>query len=64
GIANPLATIMSSALLLRHSLVLENEALRLEAAVLAVIEAGFLTPDLGGDLSTQAMGDRVLEAIA
>jgi 3-isopropylmalate dehydrogenase len=40
GIANPLATILSAALLLRHGLEMEDEAGAIEAAVEAALEAG------------------------
>lgn len=46
GIANPYGTILSVALLLRHSLGLESEARAVERAVSAAIDAGLLTPDL------------------
>ncbi len=46
GIANPIGAILSTALLLRHSLGLEAEALAVEAAVSAVIVAGLRTPDI------------------
>jgi 3-isopropylmalate dehydrogenase len=46
GKANPLATILSVALLLRHSLGLEEPARAVEAAVSAVIEAGIVTGDI------------------
>ena len=60
GKANPCAAILSAAMMLRHSLDLEPAALRIEAAVAAAIAGGARTPDLGGTLSTQAMGDAVL----
>ena len=60
GIANPVGTILSAAMLLRHSLGLEAEAGWIEQAVDAVIEAGARTGDLGGALSTRAMADLVL----
>ncbi len=60
GVANPLATIMSAAMLLRHSLELETEARAVEDAVNNVVTDGARTPDLGGELSTAAMGDAVL----
>jgi 3-isopropylmalate dehydrogenase len=59
GIANPLGTILSVAMLLRHSLDMEEEAQAVESAVSAAIEAGDRTMDLGGKLSTQAMGDSI-----
>jgi 3-isopropylmalate dehydrogenase len=63
GIANPLGTILSAALLLRHSLHLEDEARWIEQAVDEAIEAGARTVDLGGSLSTRAMADEVLRRI-
>jgi 3-isopropylmalate dehydrogenase len=63
GIANPLGTILSAAMLLRHSLRLEPEAGWIEAAVDAAIEAGARTADLGGKLSTRDMADEVLQRI-
>jgi 3-isopropylmalate dehydrogenase len=64
GIANPCGTILSAALLLRHSLGLEREALQIEAAVNAALEAGARTADLTTDsaavLSTRGMGDAVI----
>ncbi|MSP11956.1 MAG: 3-isopropylmalate dehydrogenase [Chloroflexi bacterium] len=63
GIANPLATILSSALLLRYSLGLEPEAARVEAAVEKVLQAGYRTKDIvgpgGAITSTSDMGDLV-----
>jgi len=53
-IANPVAMIASTALLLRHSLMLEEEALAVEAAIGAVISAGGRTAD------TAANGEKVL----
>lgn len=46
GIANPYATILSAAMLLRHSLGLEQEAAAVEAAVSAALDAGVFTADL------------------
>jgi 3-isopropylmalate dehydrogenase len=53
GIANPIGTIMSLAMLLRLSLGLAVEAEAVESAVRAVISAGYRTPDLGGTLDTR-----------
>lgn len=64
GKANPCAAILSAALLLRHSLADDASALRIEAAVSAAIAGGARTHDLGGTLSTAAMGDAVLAALA
>lgn len=63
GKANPLATILSAAMMLRHSLDLPAEADRIEAAVAAALAAGHRTADLGGTTSTRAMGDAVLAAL-
>jgi 3-isopropylmalate dehydrogenase len=63
GIANPLATIASVAMLLRHSLELDAEAAHLEAAIDQVISAGPRTADLAGSASTSEVGAAVLAAI-
>jgi 3-isopropylmalate dehydrogenase len=60
GIANPVGTILSSAMLLRHSLNLETEAAALEKAVDETIIAGARTVDLGGKLSTKQMADEII----
>src|SRR6201984_3455018 len=60
GLANPLGTILSAALLLRHSLGLDAEASAVEAAVDAVIEGGVLTRDLGGTANTKDVTAAVL----
>jgi 3-isopropylmalate dehydrogenase len=48
GIANPLATMLSAALMLRHGLGRPDEAVRIEEAVDRVLEEGLRTPDLAG----------------
>jgi len=62
-VVNPLATILSGAMLLRYSLQLEEEADVVEAAVEEVLEAGYRTKDImeeGGQLvGTSGMGDAV-----
>ena len=60
GKANPCATILSAAMMLRHSLGLPDAADRIEAAVGRALAGGARTADLGGRLSTVAMGDAVL----
>lgn len=64
GIANPIGTILSAALLLRHSLGLEAEAQAIERAVIEAVTAGARTADIavGAErkLSTREMGDAVL----
>ncbi len=67
GIANPLATILAAALLLRHSLKLEAEAVAIESAVDRVLKAGHRTKDIaagGKFVSTIEMGDLVLGELA
>jgi 3-isopropylmalate dehydrogenase len=67
GIANPIGTILSAAMLLRHSLDLETEALTIENAVAATIAAGFRTADIAppgsaGDIvPTSRMGTAIRE---
>ncbi len=67
GICNPLGTILSAAMLLRHSLGLEAEAAQVERAVEAALASGARTKDLapGAEkpLSTSAMGDAVVAAL-
>ena len=67
GIANPYATILSAALLLRHSLGLEAEAQCVELAVSNALDAGHLTADLAGEgqraIGTRAATDAVLEQL-
>ena len=63
GIANPAGTILSAALLLRHSLGLEAEARAVERAVSEAIGAGIRTSDLGGTATTRHMTDAILEAL-
>lgn len=67
NLANPLATILSGALMLRYSFGLEEEAVRIEKAVEKVLEQGYRTKDLAqpGDkvLGTVEMGDAVLAAL-
>jgi len=63
GIANPLGTIASVAMLLRYSLRMNDEALAVDAAVDAVLASGARTRDLGGELSTSAMGEAVVAQI-
>ncbi len=63
GNANPIGTILSAAMLLRHSLGLEAEAAAVEAAVAHAITAGCRTRDIGGQLSTRQMGEAIRAAI-
>lgn len=67
GLANPLATILSAAMMLRYSLGMEDAAQRVEAAVQAVLAQGLRTADLAqpgeASVGTEAMGDAVLAAL-
>jgi 3-isopropylmalate dehydrogenase len=63
GKANPLATILSAAMMLRYSLGLPAEADRIEAAVAAALAAGARSADLGGTMTTGQMGEAVLRAL-
>ena len=63
GIANPLGAILSTAMLLRHSLGLPAEAAAVEAAAHSVLAAGCRTADLGGSMSTVEMTDEVLKSL-
>lgn len=67
GVANPLATILAAAMLLRHSLKLEQEAAAIEQAVGRVLDSGARTRDIAPkgseSLGTTAMGDRVVAAL-
>lgn len=63
GKANPLATILSAAMMLRFSLGLAEQADRIEAAVAKALASGARSPDLGGMASTRAMGDAVLAGL-
>jgi 3-isopropylmalate dehydrogenase len=61
GIANPIGTILSAALMLRYSLELEEEALCIEKAVDEAITDGARTTDLGGKLTTRQMTDEIIK---
>ena len=67
GIANPIGTILSTALLLRHSLKLEREAQAVESAVEQVLAEGYRTGDIaqpGGEtVSTTVMGDLIARRV-
>ena len=65
GIANPYGTILSAAMLLRHSLDLEEEARAVEDAVARAIDSGALTSDLTAtaSVSTEQAGDAVLSEL-
>lgn len=60
GKANPMAMILSLAMLLRHSLGRENDAVRVECAVAKTLADGVLGVDLGGNAATREIGNAVL----
>ena len=63
GIANPIATILSAAMMLRYSFDLDKEADAVESAVEAVLKAGYRTIDIMSEgkiqIGTKEMGDRI-----
>ncbi|PZT86993.1 MAG: 3-isopropylmalate dehydrogenase [Citromicrobium sp.] len=63
GQANPIAAILSVAMMLRHSFGREDDADRVEKAVAGVLGAGIRGRDLGGDASTREIGDAVVERL-
>ena len=67
GVANPLASILSAAMLLRHSLDLHAEARAVEESVARVLDAGHRTADIAAAgepvVTTAAMGDLVVQAL-
>lgn len=67
GVANPLATILSAAMMLRFSLNQEEAAQRIEAAVQTVLAQGYRTPDIYSEgttkVGTAQMGDAVVKAL-
>ena len=68
GVANPLATILSTAMMLRYSLNQPQAADRIESAVSAVLTSGLRTPDIWSagtnKVGTREMGDAVVAAIS
>jgi 3-isopropylmalate dehydrogenase len=63
GIANPLAMILSAALMLRHGLSRGDEAGRIEAAVDRALEEGLRTSDLGGSATTEEAVEAVVRRL-
>lgn len=67
NIANPLATILSSAMMLRYTFNQDEWAYRIEAAVKSVLAAGYRTPDIdepgARQVGTVEMGDAVVAAL-
>ncbi|MGL4761194.1 MAG: 3-isopropylmalate dehydrogenase [Sarcina sp.] len=67
GIANPLATILSAAMMLRYSFNLEKEALAIENAVISVLENNYRTGDINSEgmklVGTDEMGQLVIDSL-
>ncbi len=67
GIANPIAEILSAAMMLRYSFGLDDAAAAIDSAVAATLDKGILTADLISDTSkavgTAAMGDAIVKAL-
>lgn len=65
--ANPIATVLSAAMMLRYSFGLEAEAKAIEAAVMSVLDAGYRTGDIFAEgmklVGTKEMGRLIAEAI-
>ena len=67
NVANPIATILSAAMMLRYSLALDKEADAIEAAVAAVLKEGYRTTDIMSEgctlVGTDKMGDLIAERV-
>jgi 3-isopropylmalate dehydrogenase len=63
GVANPLATFLSAAMMLRHGLDRPDEAARVEVAVDAVLDRGLRTPDLASKGEAAVGTDEVTDAV-
>jgi 3-isopropylmalate dehydrogenase len=61
GVANPMATVLSAAMMLRYSFGLEEPAARIEAAVARALAQGVRGGDLGGNAGTRAIGDAIVD---
>ena len=64
GIANPLAMLLSAAMMLRHGLSMPDEAAAVESAVDSVLDSGLRTADLGGNASTAEVTEAILARIS
>lgn len=63
GKANPLATILSAAMMLRYSFDLNTEADCIEAAVEKALNLGYATPDIGGNMTTIEITDKIIDLL-
>jgi len=62
--ANPVAAILSAAMMARHTFGDERAAAAIEQAVASAIEQGVRTPDIGGKSTTRDVGDAVVAAVS
>ena len=63
GLVNPVAMILSTAMMLQYSFNLPEEAKAIEEAVKSTIESGVRTKDIGGSAGTKEVGDRIAEEL-
>ena len=63
NLANPVGAISTAAMMLAH-IGLQNEAARIDAAVLAAVRARKVTPDVGGSMGTRESGDWIAQQVA
>ena len=61
GLANPMAMMLSAAMMLRHSFNMDKEASIIEDSVQAILAKGIMTADLGGKAKTKEIGLAILE---
>lgn len=63
GLANPMAMMLSAAMMLRYSFNMKREADLLETAIKTVLDSGVRTADLGGSAKTTEIGEAVLQEL-
>ncbi len=63
GKANPIATILSAAMMLKYSFNLNDESECIENAVTKALDNGYTTPDIGGSLNTVCVTDKIIELL-
>jgi 3-isopropylmalate dehydrogenase len=63
GLANPMAMMLSAAMMLRYSFNMDREAQALENGIKETLDLGIMTADLGGKAKTSEIGDAVLKTI-
>lgn len=63
GLANPMAMMLSAAMMLRYSFNLNKEAQIIEDAIKTVLKAGIMTPDLGGTAKTSDISEAIIAEI-